>query len=138
MTEPDIKETAKVVRGDPFASELGIEFSIVEEGRAVCRMELSERFRNFLGLVHGGAIFAVADAAFSAAANSSGTRAMAVSINIDFLSPPGDTPYLEAEAVRDARAGRLGHYTMVVRNSDSERIAVCESWAYHTSRPLTD
>ena len=85
---------------------MGVEVLLVEEGRAVARMEISDSHRNFLGMVHGGAIFSLADVAFSAAANSWGTRAMAIHITIDYLAAPGDTPYLEAEVRKTGRAGR--------------------------------
>src|SRR5450756_1200698 len=89
----DIEEISRVIEKDRFAAHMGIEFTLIEEGRAVTRMELKEEHDNFMGMVHGGSIFAVADAAFSAASNSSGTKAVAVHIAIDYLAAPGDTPY---------------------------------------------
>jgi len=101
-------------------------------------MELAEGHNNFLGTVHGGAIFALADVAFAAAANSHGNRSMAFHISIEYLGPPGDTPYLEAEVRETGRAGRAGHYSMEVRNSSGESIAVLNGWAYGTSKPLIE
>ena len=125
-----------MVNSDAYARHLGVELVLVEEGRAVARMEIRDDHKNFLGSVHGGAIFSLADVAFSAAANSRGKKAVAIHIAIDYLAPPGDTPYLEAEVHETARAGRAGHYAMEVRNAAREAVAVCHAWAYHTDRDL--
>lgn len=129
-------EIVKTMRSDPFGGRLGIELVEVEEGRALARMTVEDSHRNFLGTVHGGAIFALADVAFGAAANSRGTRCMAFHISIEFLDAPGDTPYLEAEVHEDGRAGRAGHFRMQVRDSGSRVIAILDGWAYQTGRPL--
>ncbi len=136
MENSSIEEAARIIKADPYAKYLNIEFILIEKGHAISRMPLDRRHLNFMGLVHGGAIFSIADATFGAAANSDGYKAMAIHVSIDYLSPPGDTPYLEAEVREDARAGRGGHYRMEVRTSDGQLVAVCNGWAYHTSRPL--
>lgn len=136
MSEPEIESAAKKIRTDPFAEYLDIEFVLVEKGHAVSRMKLAEHHRNFMGLVHGGAIFSLADATFGAAANSEGTRAMAIHVSIDYLAPPGDTEYLQADVREDARAGRGGHYRMSVMNAGGDLVAVCNGWAYHTNKSL--
>ena len=127
-----------IIRRDPFAERMGVEMVLVEEGRAVARMEITDTHRNFLGMVHGGAIFSLADLAFGAAANSWGTRSMAIHITIDYLAAPGDTPYLEAEVRKTGRAGRACHYGMEVRNSSGEVIAVLSGWAYQTKKGLAE
>lgn len=138
MSDMDMDEAAAIIRSDPFASWLGIEFVLIESGHAVSRMKLTGEHLNFMGLVHGGAIFALADATFGAAANSNGTMAMAIHVSIDFLAPPGGTEYLEADVREDARAGRGGHYVMKITNDSGELVAVCQGWAYHTARPLKE
>lgn len=136
MERMGLEEASRIIRQDPFASNLGIEFLLIEKGHAVARMTLSEVHKNFMGMVHGGAIFALADSTFGAAANSDGTRAMAIQVSIDFLAAPGETPYLEADVRETTRAGRGGHYEMKVSNEAGDLVAVCHGWAYHTSRPL--
>jgi len=134
----DIEEISRVIEKDRFAAHMGIEFTLIEEGRAVTRMELKEEHDNFMGMVHGGSIFAVADAAFSAASNSSGTKAVAVHIAIDYLAAPGDTPYLEAEARLTVRIGRAGYYEMEVRSASGEVIAICHGRVHYASKSLTE
>lgn len=138
MNDMSMEEAARTIRSDPYAEYLGIEFVLIEKGHAVSRMPLARRHLNFMGLVHGGAIFSIADATFGAAANSNGTKAMAIHVSIDYLAPTGDATYLEADVREDARAGRGGHYIMKVHNSEGGLVAVCNGWAYHTSRSLGD
>jgi len=133
----DTSELAGIIGNDKYARHLGVELVLVEKGHAVARMEISDEHVNFLGTVHGGAIFSVADVAFSAAANSEGKRSVAIHIAIDYLSAPGDTPYLEADVRETARAGRVGHYAMQVRGASGETVAVCHAWAYHTDKDIT-
>lgn len=136
MQHMGVDEAARFIRKDPFAANLGIEFILIEKGHAISRMTLGEEHKNFMGMIHGGAIFSLADATFGAAANSGGTRSMAIHVSIDYLAPPGDTNYLQADVRETARAGRGGHYQMEVRNDPGDLVAVCHGWAYHTSRPL--
>jgi acyl-CoA thioesterase len=131
-------ETISFMSKDSFGSLLGVELITVEEGRAVARMQLADKHKNFMGMVHGGAVFGLADVAFSAAANSGENRAMAFHISIEYLAPAGDTPYLEAEVTETGRAGRAGCYSMEVRDAAGRKIAALYGWAYRTSRPVTD
>jgi len=131
-------ELRRLIETDNFASHLGVELVLVEEGHSIARMNLDDRHLNFLGTVHGGAIFGLADVAFGAAANSHGNKCMAFHISIEFLGPHGDTPYLEAEVRAAGRAGRALHYEMEVHNSSGERVAILDGWAYSTRHSLTE
>jgi acyl-CoA thioesterase len=134
----DLQEIRRIIDEDRFAAHMDIEFRLVEEGHAVTRMPLKEQHDNFMGMVHGGSIFAVADAAFSAASNASGIKAVAAHISIDYLAAPGETAFLEAEARLTARAGRAGYYEMQVRDDTGEVIAVCHGRVRYTSESLEE
>ena len=127
---------AEIIRSDAFAAQLGVELEEVRPGYARMRMNLDGRHRNFLGMVHGGAVFGLADAAFAAASNSFGTKAVAVHVGIDYLAATGDSPFLVAEVEFVSRAGKIGNYDMKVRTSSGEVIATCRGRVYHTGRPL--
>ncbi|MDI6616620.1 MAG: PaaI family thioesterase, partial [Syntrophaceae bacterium] len=66
MTSSEILEK---VGEEPYAASLGIRIDGVENGRAVCSVTITEKMLNFLGGVHGGLIFSLADVAFSVASN---------------------------------------------------------------------
>jgi acyl-CoA thioesterase len=123
-------------RSDRYAAHLGVEFILVEDGHCVARMPVKDQHINFHGGVHGGAIFSLADVAFSAASNSWGTRAAAINVTIDFLAAAGDTPYLEADVRMTGRGGRAVHYSMEVRNASGDLIAVLSGWVYQTNKEI--
>lgn len=131
-----VERVAELVRSDPFAAQFGVELEELRAGYARVRMDLDDRHRNFMGMVHGGTIFSLADVAFSAASNSFGTKAVAVHVGIDYLAAAGDSPWLTAEVEFVARAGKIGNYDMRVRNATGEIIATCRGWVYHTGQPL--
>jgi acyl-CoA thioesterase len=101
-------------------------------------MRLDERHLNFMGKIHGGVMFSLADVAFGAAATSFGTRAMAISVGIDFLAAPKIEGEMAAEVELVARAGKTGFYRMEVTDADGAVVARCHGWAYHTGKPLRD
>jgi acyl-CoA thioesterase len=121
------------LEADAFGQLLGMELVEVDDGRALVTLQAGERHTNFLGLVHGGAVFSLADAALAAASNSdpdqSGRRntavASVVTIHLLRACHPGDR--LLAQAVPEHRGGRLGLYRItVVRLPDQELVAVAE------------
>jgi acyl-CoA thioesterase len=102
---------------------------VVEVGDGTAKVELTagEQHTNFLGVVHGGAVFSVADAALAAAANSGDETAVASVVTIHLLRAcrPGDR--LLATADREHRGRRFGLYRIaVVRLPDRELVAVAE------------
>jgi acyl-CoA thioesterase len=113
---------------DRYGELLGIEVVEAGEGRARVTLTAGERHANFLGLVHGGAIFSLADAALAAASNSeTGITAVATVVTIHLLRAcrPGDD--LVAEAQREHRGGRLALYRItVVRLPERELVALAE------------
>lgn len=129
-------KTREIIGGDRYAEYLGAELSEIEPGRAKVRLKLRDDHLNFMGLIHGGVIFSLADVAFGAAANSFGSRAMALSVNIDFLSPVKTEDTLTAEVRLLTRAGKMGYYSMDVTDSSGMAIAQCRGWAYHTGKTL--
>ncbi len=134
--ETSLEKVAELVRSDPFAAQLGVELEEIRPGFARVRMNVDERHRNFMGMVHGAAIFGLVDAAFAAASNSFGTQAVAVHVGIDFLAAAGGSPWLAAEVEFVSRAGKIGYYDMKVLDPSGAIIAACRGWVYHTGKPL--
>jgi acyl-CoA thioesterase len=75
-------------------------------------------------------IFSLADAAFSAACNSQGIPAVALSMTINYVQapPPGTQLVAEASAVRQGR--RAGFYNVVVSDSAGRLVATVHCVAY--------
>jgi acyl-CoA thioesterase len=75
----------KFVQRDEYARHIGVEILDYGRGTARARMKIGRQHRNSAGMVHGGAIFSLADAVFSIASNSHGTLAVAINVSISFF-----------------------------------------------------
>jgi acyl-CoA thioesterase len=116
-------------RKDLFAGFVGIELTEAGDGRARARLAISDRHRNGLGLVHGGAIFTLADLAFAAAVNSRGRAAVAIHCSISYLkAAAGDVLFAEAEEV--SCGPKIAAYTIRITDASGETIARFEGMAY--------
>ena len=114
---------------DAFAKHLGMELVEVTPGGATARMEIRDCHNNMHGVVHGGAIFSVADLAFAAACNSHGTVAVALNVHISFLKP-GLKGTLTATAREVSLGAKISVYDIPVTNDDGELIATFQGMAY--------
>lgn len=124
------------ISADPFAQRLGITLLALRPGYSRMRLSLDPSLANFQGIVHGGAIFSLADAAFAAASNSHGTPAVALAMSIQFLNTPRAGSKLTAEA-REQRLGRrAGFYAMTVVDDAGTTIATCQG-VVHRRRDAT-
>jgi acyl-CoA thioesterase len=112
----DMEKLLMRLREDPYAKYLGIEVERVDKGYARCSLTVTGDMINFLGLLHGGLVFSLADVAFSAASNSDYSPSYALDVSGSFLrsAKVGDTLTSEARLVHTTR--RTGIYRMEVRN----------------------
>jgi len=120
---------------DLFAAHCACELLDVAPGRAKAVMTVSDRHRNSLGMVHGGAIFTLADFVFAAASNAYGTAALAINVNISFVTAP-KTAKLYAEARQLSLHPKLASYTVDVTDEAGQLIAVFQGLVYRKKDPL--
>ena len=125
----------RFVQGDQFARHLGIELVEWGEGRAITRLVIQPQHLNAVGLVHGGAIFSLADLAFAVASNSHGSSALAANANIAFVKA-GREGTLTAEATEVALGSRLATYRVDVRDDAGDLVAAFQGTVYRSQRPL--
>jgi acyl-CoA thioesterase len=87
---------------------------------------------NFLGVIHGGFIFSLADAAFAAASNFENSMSFALDVSGSFLksAKPGDILKAESKLVHTTK--RTGFYKMEVYN-ENELIAVFNGTVFRKS-----
>jgi acyl-CoA thioesterase len=129
-TPPPVHER---VAGDPYAAWLGIELLELRPGFCRAALRLAPHMTNFHGSPHGGAIFSLADYAFSGACNAHGEPAVALSVTIQFLAAAAPGARLTAEA-REARQGRrAGFYAMTVTDDRGTVVAACHAGAVGTT-----
>lgn len=119
---------------DIFAKHLGIEVTELRAGYARTHMTIKPEHRNSLNIVHGGAIFSLADLAFAAASNSHGTAAVAINVNISYLKPIKSNE-LVAEAKENSCGTKLASYTIHIYDEE-EVCAVFQGMAYRKKEEL--
>jgi len=126
----------KKVENEPFAQRFGIKLLELDEGYSMVEMKFTQEMENFLGLAHGGALFALIDEAFETASNSHGTVAVALNMNITYLSPPLSEYRLIAEAREFSRTQRTAAYDIKLFDYRNNLIASCEALVYRKGNPL--
>jgi len=124
------------VEKEPFAKKFGIKLLELEEGYSKVEMKFTKDMENFLGLAHGGALFALVDAAFETASNSHGTMAVALNMNITYISSPSSKCRLIAEAKEFSRTQRTAVYDIKLFDDQNNLIASCEALVYRKGTPL--
>ena len=81
-----LQDAREYFRRDYFAADNGITLEALTEDGAVCAMNLTEHHQNAEGGVMGGAILALADFTFAAAANNAHHPTVAQQVSMNFLS----------------------------------------------------
>ena len=126
----------KRVEAEPFAQKFGIKLLDLKEGYSKVEMKLSPEMENIFGMAHGGALFALIDEAFETASNSHGTVAVALNMNITYISPPSPGSGLIAEAQEISRSQRTAVYDIKLFDHQNNLIAICEALVYRKGVPL--
>ena len=133
---PEINRAAleAVFQSDAYLNDLGAKLVEWDGGRAVFRLAPEPRHLNFVGSVHGGALFSLADAALGVASNSWGRACVALTIETQFLSAPvGDV--LFATAVERSRTRRTAAYAIdVISEDDGALRATFSAMVFRTGR----
>ena len=137
MMDNRVKEAIfKKVETEPFAQKFGIRLLDLEEGYSKVEMKLTPDMGNLFGMTHGGTLFAFIDEAFETASNSHGTLAVALNMNITYISPPSCTSRLIAEAREFSRTQRTAVYDIKLFDDQNHLIASCEALVYRKGVPL--
>lgn len=130
-------EIREKIESDKFAQSMGIQLLDLKKGYCKLAMIIRADMINFHGVAHGGAIFALADAAFAAASNSHGQTAVALCMTINYRSPARDGMKLIVEGFEESLGRRTGLYRMEVRSEVGNLIAVAQGTVYRKDEELT-
>ena len=79
---------------------------------------------NFHEVLHGGALFSLADCAFSLASNAHGDTAMAIDTHLALTAPVGLGDMLTATAVELTRGRSLATYRVDVIRDDNRTVGL--------------
>lgn len=117
------------IEKDAFAHHCGVTLVEAGDGVAKTQLRVGPEHLNSVGIVHGAAVFTLADTAFAVAANSHDHEAVAVNVNIAYLKAARQG-VLTAEARERNRDGKIGSYLITVTDETGRIIAVFEGLAY--------
>ena len=120
-----IEERIASFDSSEFAELLGIRIIEAKDGYARVVMPASKK-KNPNGVVHGGAIFSLADHAFAISANAGPIRRVAVSVHIQFIAPAHGELTAISEFVGESR--KYSTYRVLVYEGD-RTIAQCDGVA---------
>lgn len=133
----DTKTARNFFANDRYAELTGVE--IVEAAKGYCRtsLKIEDKHLNAANVVQGGAIFTLADLAFAIASNSHGQLALAINVNISYLSSVS-TGTLYATATEVNEPNRLGAYDVLVTDDQQRIIARFNGMVYRKKQLLMD
>jgi acyl-CoA thioesterase len=130
-------DLTRFVELDAFARHVGIVVSKYGDGRAEASLTVAPQHLNSAGTLHGGAIFSLADAAFSAAANSHGVLALSIDASISYFQAVKHG-VLTAEAREVARNAKLATYMIDVKDDAGALIAHFRGTVYRKNAAISD
>jgi len=124
-----LKNILDIMKQDIFAQHLGIRIVEAGEGQARGEMLAGEVHLNSLGIVHGGAIFSLADTTFAAASNSHQATAVAVNVTISYCKA-AHKGMLYAWAKEISLNRRLATYLIEIKDEQENLIALFQGTVY--------
>lgn len=126
----DRDDLSAAIRQDPFCDLLGIEFRTIEPGYAETSLTVTEDLLNFNGVLHGGVVFALADAAAAAAEGAKGETTLGLETSTSFLDSAevGETLVASAESTHDTR--KTTQTSVTVSTASDEKVATFTGRGY--------
>jgi len=136
--DPKVKKAiVRAVKIEPFARALNIKLVKLEKGHSVVHMTYEpERMNNIYDRAHGGALYALIDEAFETAGQTDGTVAVALNVNVTYVSSPQPGLQLRAEARRVSQTKKTASYDIKVTDENGTLIALCQALAFDTGKPI--
>lgn len=136
--DPKVRQAIyRAVEKEPFARAMNMELVELELGYSAVEMIYDPlAMNNIYDRAHGGAIFGLIDEAFEAACQTEGTIAVALNVNVTYVSSPQAGKCLRAEARQVSRTKKTASFDIKVSEKDGPLIAACQALAYHTGKPI--
>ncbi len=136
--EQAVKEAIfRAVGKEPFAQALKMELVALDEGHSAVEMTYDPvAMDNIYARAHGGAIFALIDEAFETASQTHGTIAVALNVNVTYVTSPEPGARLRAEAREVSKTNKTAAYDIKVTDQEGQVIALCQALAFRTGKPI--
>jgi len=136
--DPAVREALfRAVEKEAFARQFDIRLVELEKGYSVVEMTYTpEMMNNIYARAHGGAIFGLIDEAFETACQTHGTIAVALNVNVTYVSSPEPGARLRATANEISRTKRTANYDIKVTDMNDRLVATCQALAFRTGKPI--
>jgi acyl-CoA thioesterase len=125
------------VENEPFAKAMKMKLVEIELGYSAVEMIYDPAtMNNIYERAHGGAVFALIDEAFETAGQTDGTIAVALNVNVTYVSSPQPGVKLRAEAKQNSQTNKTASYDIKVSDQNGNLLATCSALAYRTGKPI--
>jgi acyl-CoA thioesterase len=125
------------VENEPFAKAMKMKLVEIELGYSAVEMIYDPAtMNNIYERAHGGAVFALIDEAFETAGQTDGTIAVALNVNVTYVSSPEPGVKLRAEAKQNSQTKKTASYDIKVSDQNGNLLATCSALAYRTGKPI--
>ena len=125
----------EIFRSDAYVKGLGAELVEWNGGGATFRLRPESGHMNFVGTVHGGALFSLADAAIGVASNSWGRMSVLLTADTQFLSAGRAGDVLVARAEERSRTRRTAALAVdIFSEADGALRATFQAMCFRTER----
>ena len=125
------------MKRETFARAMKMQLVELQDGHSVVEMTFTpENMCNIHDRAHGGALFGLMDEAFEAACHTKGTIAVALNMNVTFVTSPKPGSKLHAEANQISDTRETACYAIKITDPDGNIIATSQALAYQTGKPI--
>jgi len=137
MGKEAIEAIQSAVKTEAYAQALKMELVVLEEGFSAVEMTYDPTtMDNIYRRAHGGAIFGLIDEAFETVSQLNGTIAVALNVNVTYVTSPEPGSRLRAEAREVSCTKKTATYDIKVTDPNRQLIATCQALAYRTDKPI--
>lgn len=136
--DPAVKAAIyRAVENEPFAQALKMELLELSDGCSLVEMPYDPgTMNNIYQRAHGGAVFALIDEAFETAGQTDGTIAVALNVNVTYVSSPEPGARLRARARQVSQTRKTAGYEIRITTAGDRLVATCQALAYRTGKPI--
>jgi len=127
----------RAVKKEPFAQAMNMELVALDLGYSMVEMTYDPAtMNNIYDRAHGGAIYALIDEAFETSCQTHGSVAVALNVNVTYVSSPETGVRLQAEAKEVSLTKKTAGYDIKVKDQNGQVIATCQALAFRTGKPI--
>jgi acyl-CoA thioesterase len=140
-SQKSLEAIRKQFEQDEFAKQFGIVLDTLTESNVQMHMRLRQDMNNLFNRPHGGAIYALADAAFSVIGNNCNNLSVALECSITYNASPnsGETLYVKGEILGNSKRIATFLFRLYTMEEKTEKlIATMQSVLYRTGKTFIE